>query len=107
MSDDDQRSGEPAGAPDALHAIVHGRVQGVGFRAFVRRNAVALGLDGWVRNLADGRSVELYAAGERAGLQCLVQRLREGPRFAAVDDVSITWQARQPGDTQRGFQIRY
>jgi hypothetical protein len=45
-----------------LHAVVHGRVQGVGFRYFVMREARALGLSGWVRNQADG-SVEVEAEG--------------------------------------------
>ena len=62
---------------------VTGRVQGVGFRAFVWRQAQDLGLDGWVRNNPDG-SVELLVAAEDVGHVLLERRLREGPRWASV-----------------------
>jgi acylphosphatase len=65
---------------------VQGRVQGVGFRWFVRERARALGLAGWVRNLPSG-SVELVAAGEMEALQRLDAALRAGPPGARVDDV--------------------
>ena len=70
----------------ARRFIVHGRVQGVGFRWFVEREAHILGIAGWVRNNPDG-SVEVLAMGSRDQLSGLRSRLREGPRAARVDDV--------------------
>lgn len=64
--------------------VVRGRVQGVGYRYFARRNAQALGLSGFVRNLPDG-SVEVVAEGGEDALASLERALREGPAFAAVD----------------------
>src|SRR3954465_14191733 len=66
--------------------VVRGRVQGVGFRWFVEREAHILGVAGWVRNNADG-SVEVFAIGSREQLEGLRARLRSGPRAARVDDV--------------------
>jgi acylphosphatase len=66
--------------------VVRGRVQGVGFRWFVEREAYTLGIAGWVRNNADG-SVEVLAMGTRDQLMNLRSRLRQGPRAARVDDV--------------------
>jgi len=72
-----------------LHArryVVRGRVQGVGFRFFVEREAHMFGLAGWVRNNPDG-TVEVLAMGTREQLLGLRSRLCEGPRAARVDDV--------------------
>ena len=66
--------------------IVRGRVQGVGFRWFVEREAAAIGLVGWVRNNEDN-TVELVAAGDPEQLALLKQRLEEGPRASRVDHV--------------------
>lgn len=70
----------------AVHVIICGRVQGVGFRAFVEREADALGLDGWVRNRRDG-SVEVVFAGEETEIQHMLMELNAGPPAAAVTDV--------------------
>jgi acylphosphatase len=70
----------------ARRFIVRGRVQGVGFRWFVEREAHILGIAGWVRNNHDG-SVEILAQGTRDQLIGLRSRLREGPRAARVDNV--------------------
>lgn len=73
----------------ALHArrfLVRGRVQGVGFRWFVEREARILGVAGWVRNNADG-AVEVLAQGTREQLSGLRDRLQQGPRAARVDYV--------------------
>jgi acylphosphatase len=75
-----------------LHAVLNGRVQGVGFRYFVRQQAEDLGLPGWVRNLRTG-GVELVAEGERVVLEELVAALRHGPPGARVDDVNLDWTA--------------
>ena len=74
----------------ALHAIAQGRVQGVYYRVFVSRNAIRLGLTGYVRNLPD-RSVEIHAEGERKQLEKLIEQLKEGPPGARVDNLGLTW----------------
>ncbi|MFZ5785839.1 MAG: acylphosphatase [Acidobacteriota bacterium] len=73
----------------ARRYIVEGRVQGVGFRYFVVREAQALGLSGWVRNMADGR-VEVLAAGDDSALEVLAGRLWEGPRSARVSAMGVS-----------------
>jgi acylphosphatase len=70
-----------------LHAIVKGRVQGVGFRFFVRREAQDLGLVGYVRNLPDD-TVEVEAEGPADKLEELRQRLWQGPALSKVLDVT-------------------
>ena len=75
-----------AGTIVARRFIVRGRVQGVGFRWFVEREAHILGIAGWVRNNPDS-SVEVLAQGSKEQLAGLRSRLREGPRAARVDDV--------------------
>jgi acylphosphatase len=88
-----------------LHATVTGRVQGVGFRYFVQREAQALGLAGWTRNLEDGRSVEVVAEGDEAVLREFETRLREGPAYASVDDIHVTWS--DEVERSDGFEIRW
>jgi acylphosphatase len=73
----------------ARRFIVRGRVQGVGFRWFVEREAHMLGIAGWVRNNHDG-SVEVLAQGTRDQLSGLHSRLREGPRASRVDAVEVS-----------------
>jgi acylphosphatase len=70
----------------ARRFLVTGRVQGVGFRWFVEREAHILGMAGWVRNNADGR-VEVFAQGSPEQLSALRARLHQGPRAARVDNV--------------------
>lgn len=71
---------------DCRRYIVRGRVQGVGFRWFVEREARMLGINGWVRNNADG-SVEVLAMGTHEQVTALRARLHAGPRAARVDAV--------------------
>src|SRR6202795_445741 len=73
-------------ATQARRFVVRGRVQGVGFRWFVEREAHILGIAGWGRNNADG-GVEVLAQGTRDQLLGLRSRLRAGPRAARVDAV--------------------
>jgi acylphosphatase len=73
-------------AVQARRFVVRGRVQGVGFRWFVEREAHILGIAGWVRNNADS-SVEVLAMGTPEQLAGLRSRLYQGPRAARVDDV--------------------
>ncbi len=74
-----------------LHAIAQGRVQGVYFRDFTRREAQGLGLTGYVRNLSDGMSVEVLAEGERKDLEQLLEHIKTGPEAARVDRVNVEW----------------
>ena len=67
-----------------LHFLIQGRVQGVGFRWYVNREAGELGLRGWVRNTEDG-DVEVVVSGSEADLAELRSSLRRGPRGARVD----------------------
>jgi acylphosphatase len=69
-----------------LHFLIQGRVQGVGFRWFVHREASELDLRGWVRNTEDGE-VEVVAAGEPDDLHELRASLKRGPRGSRVDRV--------------------
>ncbi len=74
---------------EARRFLVRGRVQGVGFRWFVEREAHMLGISGWVRNNADG-TVEVLAQGTSDQLSGLHSRLRQGPRAARVDGVEVS-----------------
>ena len=80
------QSSDRAVDAQARRFIIRGRVQGVGFRWFVEREAHMLGIAGWVRNNSDG-SVEVLAMGTRDQLACLRSRLQRGPRAARVDKV--------------------
>ena len=73
-----------------VHLVIQGRVQGVGFRYFVLRRAEALGLTGWVQNLANG-DVEAEVEGPEDALRSLIERVREGPPAAHVERVSEQW----------------
>ena len=71
---------------EVKHFLVKGRVQGVGFRWFVHREAAALGLRGWVKNTDEGH-VEIVAAGDAEQLAELMTALRKGSRGSRVDAV--------------------
>jgi acylphosphatase len=86
----------------AFRYVVRGRVQGVGYRYFVLRQASALGVRGFARNLPDGE-VEVVAEGPDEALAALEERLREGPSFASVSGVEREAVAPR-GDS--GFHIR-
>jgi acylphosphatase len=77
---------------ERLHGVVHGDVQGVGFRYFLMREAQRLGLRGWVRNRDDG-TVEFVAEGSRSDLERLKHAAAQGPRTARVDGVDGQWSA--------------
>ena len=70
----------------SLRGLVSGRVQGVGFRYFVVREARAAGLSGFVRNLADGR-VEFLLQGQAEAVDRVVEKIRLGPPHARVSDL--------------------
>lgn len=71
----------------AFKIVVSGYVQGVGFRYFVYREAVSLGLSGYVQNLPTGQ-VEVIACGDQGLIHDFIEILRVGPRYASVSDVS-------------------
>jgi len=87
-----------------VHAIVIGRVQGVGFRAATTRLARQMELRGWVRNLPDG-SVEVVAVGSDKQLRDFVIWLNQGPPGAYVSQVDVDW--RDLAEDFEGFNIRY
>jgi acylphosphatase len=82
--------------------FIRGRVQGVAFRAYTEEEARSRGIDGWVRNLADGR-VEVLTEGPRPEVEGLIAWCRHGPRHARVDGVEVQWE--EPGGDLKGFRI--
>lgn len=84
---------------------MRGRVQGVGFRAFVQRHGRALGLVGWARNLPDG-SVEVVAEGAPESLALLRDYLEQGPRWAVVRAVEEIPPPADLGYARHDFVIR-
>ena len=86
------------------HFLVKGRVQGVGFRWFVQREAAELGLRGWVRNTDDGH-VEVLAAGEPEQLKDLMKALAQGSRGSRVDEVVEHELAESEGVNLKSFEI--
>lgn len=87
-----------------LHAVVRGRVQGVGFRYTTQYEAQKLGLAGWVRNRHDG-TVEVDAEGDRTHLETFLAFLHKGPLGAHVDAVESDWPA-AVGDAPYPFEVR-
>lgn len=77
---------------ERLHVVIHGDVQGVGFRYFLMRRGRELRLLGWVRNNDDG-TVELVAEGSRLDLEQLKLAAESGPRLARIDRVDARWSA--------------
>lgn len=71
-----------------VRLVVRGRVQGVGFRAFVEEEAATRALSGWVRNRRDG-SVEAVAAGPRLAVDALIETVRRGPPVSRVDTLDV------------------
>ncbi len=80
------------GVPRRIVARATGRVQGVNYRAFCADEAMRLHVDGYARNLVDGRTVEVVAEADEATLRTFVERLREGPPQALVADVEYRWE---------------
>ena len=89
----------------AIKAVVHGRVQGVFFRATTRKVARELELSGTVRNLPDWKQVEVHAEGETAQIEKFIEFLKSGPPGAKVEKVDIEWLEFTGGYT--GFQVIY
>ena len=87
-----------------VRLLIHGRVQGVFFRASAQQKAVELELSGWVRNNSDS-SVEILAEGRGVNLDSLVEWSREGPRNAVVKHVGVEWES--PSGEFEKFTIEY
>jgi acylphosphatase len=86
------------------HFIVKGRVQGVGFRWFVQREAYELGLRGWVRNTVDG-DVEVLAAGSEEQLRKLYASLKQGSRGSRVDGIEQRQRPEVEAENLKAFEI--
>ncbi len=99
MSDASHRTGPDR--TERLTALISGRVQGVGYRAFAQRRAIDLGLAGTAENLPDGR-VEVVAEGPRSELDQLLVFLRRGPSHADVATVETEY---GEGGGLRGFYV--
>jgi acylphosphatase len=98
---DNQKHGNEA---QELHAMVRGRVQGVGFRYFVIHKALGLGLRGYARNTSEG-NVEVLAQGPHPTLEQLLALLQRGPTAAEVCEVEVCW--REPSSHFSGFHVRF
>lgn len=85
------------------HLFISGRVQGVSFRYYTRQQALDSGLQGWVRNLWDGR-VEAVLEGPEEAVQKMIGWCRRGPSSARVDQVEVEWE--QASGAFDGFNIR-
>ena len=87
-----------------LNVRVNGVVQGVGYRYHVARRAHESGLNGWVKNRADG-SVEVDAVGPRGLLEDFLTFVRVGPAGAHISEVTVQWFDDEP--SYQGFDIRF
>ena len=87
-----------------IHALIRGRVQGVGYRFFAERCAEKHSIRGWVRNLPNN-DVEVVAQGTKEQLEQFMSLLWQGPRSALVDDIDLEW--RLPSKKYDFFSITY
>jgi len=87
-----------------VHVWVNGRVQGVGFRAYVEYGARQIGeLTGWVRNVGWG-TVEAVAEGERANVERFIEMMKQGPGASRVDESNVDWE--KPTGEFREFTVK-
>jgi acylphosphatase len=95
-----------AGGMDRVraHVFISGRVQNVNFRAKTRDLAKQASVDGWVKNLPDGR-VEAVFEGTRGGVQRLVSWCYSGPPAAQIEHVEVTWE--DPTNREGPFSIAW
>lgn len=87
-----------------VHVIFHGKVQGVGFRKFVKSKADQIGVTGYVKNLPDG-TVEVVATGDKDTIERFIEEIKDGPERAVVESfdkkeiiIEVSWDE---------FEIRY
>jgi acylphosphatase len=76
---------------EQFKALIHGRVQGVGYRFFAERWANELGITGYAKNLYNG-DVEVVAQGDKPSLETYLAKLREGPHASRVSNIDVEWQ---------------
>jgi acylphosphatase len=88
-----------------LSAVVHGRVQGVYYRAFTARVAKSLAVAGYVRNVARTGDVEIEAEGDRSKLEEMLDQLRIGPPEALVEEIDTKWSTYT--GQHNNFDVRY
>jgi len=86
------------------HVFIDGRVQGVFYRTFVRELAHDLGLNGWVRNLRDGR-VEAVFEGDKKMVERAIKECYIGPPGARISNIDAKWESYE--DEEKGFTVRY
>lgn len=86
------------------HIFVEGKVQGVGFRYFTQTNAREMGLNGWVKNLSDGR-VEAVFEGPKRKVSTMIEKCRKGPRAARVKNVNMQWE--ESDEKLDSFDVKY
>ena len=86
------------------HLFIEGRVQGVFYRAFTRDLAARLGINGWARNLYDGR-VEALFEGSRELLEQAIQECWKGPAGSSVRNIDVRWE--ESSGEHKSFEIRY
>ncbi len=95
---------EKGAATQQIHAVVHGRVQGVSFRHYTVQEALRLNVTGWVRNVSDG-TVEVHAEGTRQQLEAFIAWLHIGSPHADVEEVTVIWGEASGNDDD--FTVRY
>jgi acylphosphatase len=88
-----------------LTAVVHGRVQGVYYRAFTSRVAKSLGIRGYVKNIIGTGDVEIEAEGDKPKLEELLRQLEIGPPEALIETIDSTWSNYR--GQYPGFDVRY
>ena len=85
-----------------LHIFIKGRVQMVSFRYYTKEKALELNLNGWIRNLDDGR-VEVVVEGIEDKIKEMLEFLKEGPRFSKVEDVEVK---EEEVRNEEGFEVK-
>ncbi|MAH22027.1 MAG: acylphosphatase [Thaumarchaeota archaeon] len=88
--------------PVRIHVVVSGEVQGIGYRAFIKRRAQSIGVIGWIRNLENG-SVEAVFQGESDIIEEVIAICNRGPVFARVKNVQVFKE--EPRDDLSNFSI--
>ncbi len=86
------------------HIFIEGRVQGVGFRYFIQTNAGEMGINGWVKNLSDGR-VEAVFEGPKEKVMNMVERCKRGPGASRVENINLKWD--EIDKTLQSFNVKY
>lgn len=87
------------------HLVISGRVQGVGFRAYILRNADKLNIRGWVRNVSNG-DVETVISGEKLAVEKILNIIKKGPRWASITNITTICSSITQ-EEYTDFKIRY